>query len=507
MKHIIRCLGVYLAMLVGAEAIAGPELINYPQYPAIDYGTGEEADVARKGEYLAKAGDCLACHTDTKSDPWTVGPAFAGGLPIATPFGTFYTPNITFDEETGIGTWTEDDFKSSMHDGSRPSGGFAAPVFPYIYFSKVTDEDIHALYVYLKKVPKVHQENKALPIPFGIPGARYAFFGWNLLFFYPTEGPFEYDASQSEQWNRGAYLVQGLGHCGMCHTPLTPFGSPQTDYYLTGGFIDGYWAPNITKLGLTSATVEEIADVFSKNELINNAGPVQGPMAEVNHDSLKYLTREDQIAMAVYLKTVESKEPFAVVERAKGQTNFERGQQVYRATCIHCHQKGEVGAPLLGSAGNWYLRLQERGLDKLYVHAIDGFNSMPPKGACVTCSDRDVKDAVDYLLNESLKRAQWYDLRLNKTTKTEKGLNGQQVYTQHCATCHDSGTNGAPTIGDKTAWAPIINGDLDSLMADTIDGQKHPKNGGCEQCSTQEVITALKYMVNQSKEEGNYSLW
>ncbi len=424
MKRFLSFLIIWGPLLLGAESSALPVNTdtmgapttasgvastggNYPVYPAVTYGTGDEAAVIKKGEYLAQAGDCLACHTDTPNG----GKAFGGGLAINTPFGTFYTPNITFDEETGISGWTEEEFAHAMREGKRPSGGFYFPVFPYVYFSKITDEDIHALYVYLQHVPKVNQKNKELPFPFNVPGARYSLIGWNILFFYPEKAPFQYDKTQTEQWNRGAYIVQGLGHCSMCHTPLNPLGSPKNRYYLTGGFVDGYWAPNITKLGLETATVDEIADVFSKDELINNAGPVQGPMAEVNHDSLKYLTREDHIAIATYLKTVVSEEPLAVPPKEPGQSAWERGKQVYRTACTTCHENGEMGAPLIGNGDNWTMRVKEHGVGMLYVHAIDGFNSMPPRGACVTCTHQDVKDAVNYLLHESLSRTQWHNLR------------------------------------------------------------------------------------------------
>ena len=495
-KKVIGRIGVVLAIMLSSEASA----VLYPQYPLVDYGKGEEAAVVQRGEYLAKAGDCLACHTDTQNG----GKAFAGGLAINTPFGTFYTPNITFDKGTGIAGWTEEDFAKAMREGKRPSGDFYFPVFPYIYFSKITDEDIHALYEYMKRVPTIHRENTPLPFPFNVPGARYSLIGWDLLFFYPTQAPFEYDFSQTEEWNRGAYLVQGLGHCSMCHTPLNPLGAPKNDYYLTGGFVDGYWAPNITKYGLEGADPQEIARVFSKDELIHQAGNVEGPMAEVNHDSLRYLTNEDHVAMAVYLKTVVSEEPMTPAPRDKGQSSLGRGEQVYRTACITCHQKGEVGAPLLGASGNWYLRMKDRGLDTLYRHAVDGFNSMPPKGACVLCSNNDVKDAVDYLLHESLKPAQWDSLKHQKPLSE---LDGKVVYTKNCAVCHSSGLNGAPKIGDKSAWAPLINANLDELMANTMNGPTHPKNGGCKECSSKETIAALKYMVNQSQDKGNYSLW
>ncbi len=404
-QQFIAGTGVFLSLVCGSEAMA----TLYAQYPVVENSTAEEAALIQKGEYLAKAGDCIACHTDSQNG----GKSFAGGLAINTPFGTFYTPNITPDEKTGIGGWTEEEFSKAMREGINPKGGFYFPVFPFVSFSKISDEDIHALYVYFQHVPKVERENTPLPFPFSVPGARYTLVGWNILFFYPNQSAYQYDVTQTEEWNRGAYLVQGLGHCSMCHTPLNPLGANKNQYYLTGAFIDGYWAPNITKLGLESAPPEEVADVFAKNQLINNAGPVAGGMAEVNHDSLRHLTHEDHIAIAKYLKTVVSEEPLAVPPKEEGQSLAERGKQVYRTACITCHQRGEVGAPLIGASDNWYSRLQERDIDTLYLHAINGFNSMPPKGACVTCTKQDVIDAVDYLLDESLKRVQWYNLKHN----------------------------------------------------------------------------------------------
>jgi len=472
----------------------------YPTYPDVDYGTGDEAALIRKGEYLAKIGDCIACHTDAEHG----GKAFAGGLSINTPFGTFYSPNITFDKEYGIGTWTEQEFIEAMRDGKRPAGGFYFPVFPYIYFSKVSDDDLSAIYAYLKHIPSVNQKNRDLPFPFNVPGARYALFGWNLLFFYPEKEPFQHDPERSKEWNRGAYLVQGLGHCSMCHTPLNPLGAPKNKYYLTGTFIDGYWAPNITKYGLKSASLKEVADVFSENELINQAGTVQGPMAEVNHDSLQYLTASDRMAIAVYLKTVATPDPRGV-SPIEYRDPEKWGKQVYVKACSTCHKQGEVGAPVIGDGHNWYLRLQEVGVHALYRHAINGYNSMPPKGACVTCSDDDVIAAVDYLLDASLSRAQWHDLKAD--TIKQAALDGKVIYQENCAVCHAEGKLGAPKTGDKKVWSAILQKDgLDRLMANTINGPHHPKNGGCKHCSTQEVIAALKYMVEQST-EGDYSLW
>lgn len=477
-------------------------LINgyYPAYPATAAATGEQAELIKKGEYLARMGDCIACHTDVKGKT----PSFAGGLPINTPFGTFYSPNITPDKETGIGNWTEEDFIRAMKHGRDPQGRNYFPVFPYIYFSKMTDEDARALYAYFMSIPPVNQKNKELPFPFNVPGARFTLWGWNLLFFYPEDNPIVNDPTQSAAWNRGKYIVDSLGHCSMCHTPLNVFGAPKNRFYLTGAFIDGYWAPNITKYGLESATHSEVSDVFSQGELINKAGPVAGPMAEVVHNSLTHLTEEDRLAMATYLKTVVSEEPLGVAG-SESQPSLKRGKQVYVNACIICHQNGEMSAPVIGDASNWYFRLQHSGLTGLYRHAIDGYNSMPVKGACVTCSENDVIAAVDYILNNSLTRSQWSDLTTGGAAKFPS--NGQEIYEENCGMCHNQGLQGAPKIGDKAAWEPLIAQNMDVLIEKTMRGDDHPKKGGCKHCTTGEVIEAIKYMVSQSKTEGNYSLW
>lgn len=472
----------------------------YPKYPPTKPATGEQAELIKRGEYLAKMGDCIACHTDVEGGT----PAYAGGLPINTPFGLFYSPNITPDKETGIGNWTEKDFIRALKDGRDPKGRNYFPVFPYVYFSKITDDDARALYAYFMSIPPVKLKNKSLPFPFGVPGARFALWGWNLLFFFPQENSIEYDPDKSPEWNRGRYIVDTLGHCSMCHTPMNIFGSAKNRYYLTGSFIDGYWAPNITKYGLESASHQEVADVFKAGELINKAGPVAGPMAEVNHNSLSHLTEADRLAIATYLKTVESEEYLGVSPSDLPPT-IARGRQVYLKACLICHQDNKMGAPVIGDSASWYTRLKSSGLTGLYRHAIYGYNQMPVKGACVTCSDNDIISAVDYLLNASLTRSQWQDLASGGVKKYP--ASGKAVYNENCAVCHNEGKLGAPKIGDKVTWKPLIAQNMDVLIENTIKGKNHLPNGGCNHCSTDEVIEAIKYMVSQSKTEGNYSLW
>lgn len=485
---------------IPTEIVEEPYVDVYPTYPPTHSATGDEETLIKRGEYLAKMGDCISCHTDVKGG----SAAYSGGLPIDTPFGTFYSPNITPDKETGIGNWTEEDFIRALKKGRNPKGQNYFPVFPYVYFAKMSTDDIRALYAYFMSIPAVKQTNKSLPFPFNIPGARFSLWGWNLLFFYPESTDFVYDEDQSAAWNRGKYIVDTLGHCSMCHTPLNIFGAPKNSYYLTGSFVDGYWAPNITKFGLHTASHVEVANVFINGQLINRAGPVTGPMAEVNHNSLAYMTDEDKLAIATYLKTVISEEPLGL-PGLEAEPTLKRGKQVYVNACIICHQNGTMSAPLNGNGPNWYKRLKASGLTGLYRHVIRGYNSMPVKGACVTCSDNDLIAATDYILNNSLSRSEWHDLA--KGGEAKYPANGKDIYNENCAICHDEGKEGAPKIGDKAAWKPLIEQNMDVLYQKTLSSEDHPKNGGCKLCSTGELLEAIKYIVSKSKSEGNYSLW
>jgi cytochrome c5 len=475
----------------------------YPKYPKITPPSGVSMALAKRGEYLAKIGDCLACHTNTADIK--KGEAYAGGLAIATPFGTFYSPNLTPDKETGIGSWTEDDFIHALHDGKRKGGANLFPVFPYLYFSKTSTNDVRALYAYFRSIPAVKRKNDSQGFPFNMPGARSSLLGWNMLFFWPNKGVYQYDSAHSKEWNRGAYIVNSLGHCSMCHTELNVFGAPKQEYFLTGAFVDGYWAPNISSAGLRSANHFEVSDVFKENKLINNAGIVAGPMADVNHNSLRHLTNSDMIAVADYLKTVTSRQRLKPPVIKGEESMLKRGKQVYVNVCTVCHQNGKMGAPFIGNGNGWFDRIQTQGLQALYRHAIHGYNSMPYRGACVTCTDKDVKAAVDYMLAHSLSRSQWHDLKYGKSSRIT--ASGEDVYNENCAICHNDGHQGAPKLGDKSVWKPIIEKNLDIVFGNVINGPNHVKKGGCKHCTSSEVISAIKYMVGKGKSEGNYTLW
>lgn len=472
-------------------------IADYPAYPAVNYGTGDTAALIKRGEYLAKAGDCIACHTNTEKK----GTPFAGGLGIPTPFGTFYAPNITPDKETGIGNWSDQDFIRAMREGISPKGSYYFPVFPYIYFAKTSTSDLLAIKAYLFSLPPVRQANRRHDVPWPLDW-RFLQLGWRVMFFNTEE--YQYDNQHTAVWNRGAYLVQGLGHCGMCHTPTNLLGAPNEKYYLTGNFVGGYFAPDITGFGLQGTSVGDIQDVFVKGRMLKGAGKVEGPMAEVDHDSLEYLSPSDLQAMAVYLQSVVSKRPAV----AKGPVSSGTGKKIYESHCAVCHGTGAAGAPKIGDDAAWAPRVKQ-GMDVIFQHAINGLNSMPPKGTCMTCSDEEIKAAAQYLVDSSKPGAGGASATPTVKQPPKLGLDaGKKIYDETCSVCHNQGLLGAPKIGDKAAWAPRIKENMDVLFTHAIKGyNRMPAKGTCVACTDEEIEAAVIYMVEQSKTNGDYSLW
>ncbi|MEM1243696.1 MAG: c-type cytochrome [Pseudomonadota bacterium] len=473
----------------------------YPKYPKPDLTKGNPA-LIKKGEYLARAGDCIACHTNTNKPG---SKSFAGGLAINTPFGVFYTPNITPDKKTGIGNWTVKQFVRAMHEGINPKGQYYFPVFPYPSFTKVSKQDLIAIKAYLDAIPPVNQKNKppGAPWPFSW---RFAQLGWRLMFFKPDY--YKYDPKHSAQWNRGAYLVQGLGHCGACHTPRNFLGASKNKYYLNGGFIDGFWAPNITSLEFKDIPQSEIVNVFTHDELLNQAGPVARPMKEVDHDSLQYMSSYDLNAIAMYLKSVKSQKATMQVT-TEDKENYATGEKIYNNVCSVCHTAGVAGAPKIYDAYEWQMRLKNQGLDTLYVHAIKGYNSMPQKGGCLDCSDTEIKAAVDYILANSRDVSEMQNIRRAETKPVDTSIeHGQKIYAQACSQCHDDGRLGAPKLGDQKVWQQLAKKNIDILYRNTLLGKHHaPYRGGCKQCTNADILAAVKYMVKQGDPQGNYSGW
>jgi mono/diheme cytochrome c family protein len=304
--------------------------------------TNATTEIINQGEYLARAGDCVACHTEIN------GPEFAGGRPMPTPFGNLYVPNITPDDETGIGLWTADDFYRMMHEGVSKNGTLLYPAMPFANYTKVTREDSDAIYSYLMSVPPVRHENRPheLRFPFN---QRELLLGWRTLYF--REGEFKPDPKQSEQWNRGAYLVEGLGHCSMCHTAVNRLGGSSESRAFEGGMIpnQNWYAPSLTsnrEAGLGHWDLRDIADLLQVGA--SNRGAVYGPMAEVVYNSLQYLTDEDAMAMAVYLKSLPPRDPDPPPPsqaRLVDPSVMELGRKIYVQQCAVCHGDEGKGFP------------------------------------------------------------------------------------------------------------------------------------------------------------------
>ena len=328
-----------LKTLLGALAVA--LLASAPQAMAQD----KPADPAllARGEYLARAGDCIACHTARE------GKTFAGGLPMKTPFGTIYTSNITPDPQTGIGMWTSDQFYQLMHNGRFPDGGLVYPAMPFGSYTKVTREDSDAIYAYLRSIAPVKQLNRPhdLTFPFN---NRSLIIGWRTLFF--KEGDFKPDSTKSPEWNRGAYLVEGLGHCSMCHTAINALGGSSQSQAFEGGLIpmQNWYAPSLTankEAGLGDWTLEEITDYLRKG--VSTRGAVYGPMAEVVYNSTQYLNDDDIRAMAVYLKGLAQgtspEKPATPLPSAESSLLVSLGKPIYDRECASCHGAAGLGMP------------------------------------------------------------------------------------------------------------------------------------------------------------------
>jgi mono/diheme cytochrome c family protein len=280
----------------------------------------------------------------------------AGGLAFETPFGKIYSTNITPDADTGIGNWTGAQFLDSMRRGVRPDGEHLYPVFPYTAFTKVTDQDVAALFAYLKSIPAIRQEAPQNEISFPF-NQRSLMSVWKALFF--DEGVYKEDHTQSAAWNRGAYMVEALAHCGACHSPRNLLGAEHADMALTGGLytdkvpngtLRPWSAPNLTSApsGLGLWPHEEVAAYLKTG--INSYVETFGPMNEVILNSTRHLSHDDVNAMAVYLKSLPPNE--GDTKAAAKDDVLGMGRTLYNLHCGTCHLPTGLGdeesAPRLG---------------------------------------------------------------------------------------------------------------------------------------------------------------
>jgi mono/diheme cytochrome c family protein len=366
-----------------------------------------------KGAYLARLGDCVACHTAPGGAP------FAGGLGMNTPFGTIYSTNITPDKQSGIGNYTFEQFTRAVQHGVRGDGKRLYPAMPYPSFARVTDDDMRALFAYFQRgVPAVNQANheNALPWPFSM---RSVVMGWNMLFY--RDRPATQDASRPAAWNRGAYLVEGLGHCGACHTPHGMFGQEKADgfedrQYLGGFTLDNWHAPSLrgeAGQGLGQWSAQDIAQYLRTGRAPHSVA--FGAMTDVINNSTQHLNEGDALAIAEFLKSfspaqagqgtaqaVAANEPNAL---RSGRIESP-GAKVYLNSCNACHRSDGTGAmrtfpPLRGNSAvvaqdpTSLIRLVLEGSRMPSTVAAPAPLAMPDFGWRL--SDQQIADVLSYV--------------------------------------------------------------------------------------------------------------
>lgn len=376
-----------------------------------------DADLIARGEYLTKAADCVACHTTKDGKP------FAGGLAFKTPMGTLYSPNITPDKATGIGSWTDEEFLRALHEGKGKNGENLYPAFPYTSYTLLKDDDVKAIKAYLFSLPAVHQPNRENDMPFPF-NQRWGLWFWNLVNFDGQR--FEPDSSKDAQWNQGAYFVEALGHCGECHTPRNITMGMKDSKAYAGTEIDGWTAFNITSdphAGIGGWSQEQIVQ-YLRSGHVDGKAQAAGPMAEVIENSTRHLTDSDLNAMAVYLRTLkplnpddETKsrsdwgQPATSVNTLRGMPftadNNTDGARLYLGNCASCHSFTGGGVQ-----DGYYPSLMKNSvvgasapnnLINVILHGVsrktnDGAVFMP--GFANTLTDEQVVSLSNYLLQQ-----------------------------------------------------------------------------------------------------------
>ncbi len=351
------------------------------------------SDLITRGEYLARVGDCIACHTAPGGKP------FAGGLVMETPFGSITTPNITPDKKTGIGEWTDEQFYRAMHEGIDDKGTYLYPVFPFPWYTKVTRDDDLAIKAYLFSLPPENAPRKPyhMAFPFNI---REGLLAWRTAFFKPDT--FKPDPAKSAELNHGAYLVEGLGHCGECHNHNNILGASDWSGRLSGGEIQGWYAPNITsdgKEGVGHWSEEDIV-TFLHTGAAAGKGVALGPMMETINDSLSHLSDADLHAMAVYLKSFTGQETYKPLDAAQTQTVASVAAPTYLSFCASCHgvQGRGVQGMIPALAGNGAVTTQgPQDMIRVVLGGLEAAHGLAPMPALGTAmSDQQVADAINY---------------------------------------------------------------------------------------------------------------
>jgi mono/diheme cytochrome c family protein len=358
------------------------------------------AETIEHGKAMVEAGDCASCHTADPAKP------FAGGKRIDTPFGGIYSPNLTPDRDTGIGGWSDADFYGALRYGVDPDGSRYYPAFPYPNFTKLTRQDIAAIRAYLATLTPFQNEAPAPELRFPL-NFRVLMRAWNYLFFQP--GILNPDQQKGTDWNRGRYLVEGIAHCGACHTPKNIFGADKHGYAFGGGQVLGWFAPRLDaaeRSGLKSWSVDDIAEYLQSGR--NGKSHADGLMAEVIVNSTSKMSDADVRAIAVYLKSLPPGAPEPAVTAPPPEQGMKDGEQIYAHYCRACHETDGSGAPriypplpgnaLLQSADPAStLRVILEGAQTVTTPRAPNTGSMPSYARDL--SDQQVADVTNYIRN------------------------------------------------------------------------------------------------------------
>lgn len=354
-----------------------------------------------RGRYLAVLGDCVGCHTAPGGKP------FAGGAALETPFGALIGPNITPDVATGVGAWSEEDFRRAMHEGIGRDGARLYPAMPYPAYTKVTRDDVSAIWAYLRSLDPVRNEVQPNQLRFPFNVRRPATSTWDLINFQP--GVFQPNPAKSVVWNRGAYLVEGLGHCGTCHTPKNITGGDRGNEALQGALLQDWYAPDLTedpRTGIGSWSIEEIVRYLKTGA--NSYDIASGPMAEAVSNSTSKMTDADLLAIATYLKDRAPRSGRAVTALAAANPRMVAGQAIYEDRCAACHSHSGAGvtnlfprlasAPLVQSADPTSLiRVVLIGSRAVATSAAPTAPAMP--AFSWNLNDTEVADVLTYVRN------------------------------------------------------------------------------------------------------------
>jgi len=325
-----------LPLLLAALAVGGVLFLRqggfapYRIPPGAAHPVAATADVLARGEYVAELGNCVSCHTTRGGVPFT------GGLAFKTDYGTIFSTNLTPDPQTGLGGWSVEEFRHTMRNGVSRNG-VLYPVFPYAHFAQVDDADLDALFAWLQHLPP--SVRAATPNRLEFPASwRPALIGWRMLHYRPAPALAASAAGESPQRQRGRYLVDGLGHCAMCHGTRGSMGAALAQGDLAGGRIPGlgWYAPPLDATQLQRYSAAELADYLRSGTSVH--GSVYGPMAEVVYGSLRHLDADDALAMASYLKSVPAHAAAPAPSLALGASSSGvSGADVYREHCADCH--------------------------------------------------------------------------------------------------------------------------------------------------------------------------